>query len=142
MENLEIIKNENFEKKEKVGVNLDKIADDYAKKLRDSLRTQKNAKTDNHFENINPDELTNDDLIIFDKFQKNILADNEFKKYREKLDQYFTSQRQKKGKDFDFFKDSRSNFSAMILNQIINRQIQKKSSEESVGNNEKKANAA
>lgn len=115
MENLEPIKiisdNSN--------VDADEIAKKYAENIREALRGQKTKKTDIHFEDINPDDLTNEDLIIFDKFRINALTEKEFNMYRENLGNYFRLQRQIKKEKFNALKDSRSNFSAMIANKIM-----------------------
>ncbi|MBI5306360.1 hypothetical protein HZB04_02140 [Candidatus Wolfebacteria bacterium] len=118
------LKNENERQVENIfesgdEVNVDEIAENYAKNLREILREQKTNKTDPHLENIDPDELTNNALIIFDKFRKNALMDKEFSEYRRNLGNYFRLQRQLKKDKFNTLKDSRSNFSAMIANKIM-----------------------
>lgn len=115
MENLEQTQFSEFEKQP----NLDEIARNYAETIRDYLQTKKEKEADIHFKDINPKELTFDDLMIFDKYQKNTLTKMEFKSYRERLQDYFNGQKKLKGKDFDYFKDSRSNFFALIQSQII-----------------------
>ncbi len=97
--------------------------------LREELKEQKEKCADSHFVKINPNELTCEDLIIYDKFKKNDLSDLEFKTYRECLQEYFDEQKKQKNekkKEFNIFKDSRSNFSAMILNKIIDKNYKEK----------------
>lgn len=76
--------------------NMDKITENYDEILREDLWELKNKKIDIHFEDINPDDLTHEDLNIFDKLQKNNLTEEEFNLYRENLKNYFRFQQQMK----------------------------------------------
>ena len=105
--------------KNEIDIDANEVVGNYAENLRKALREQKIKKTDPHFEDIDPNKLTNDDLIIFDKFQKNTLTDKEFSEYQGGLKNYFRLQRQLKKEKFNALKDSRSNFSAMIVNKIM-----------------------
>ena len=75
-----------------------------------------------HLQDIEPKDLTYDDLIIFDKLLKGNLTnedDEEYKKYREDVSRYFDFQQKSNGNNFDIRRDSRANFAAMIRNKII-----------------------
>ncbi len=114
MENLESNRNENY-------INTDEIARGYMEKLRSEILEFKNKNLDIHLSHINPDDLTEEDLIIFDKAKKYNLSKEEFKTYKEKLKDYFVEQKRITGK-FDPLSDSRSNFAAMITNMIISEE--------------------
>jgi len=133
MENLE----KNPELKSNVEIELDDIAKEYAEKVRDSLKDQqeKGADTDLfgksgaaelHMNKIDFNDLTYDDLMIFDKFNKGDLSKEDFDSYGQRLKEYFDKQKEEKGEDFSFFEDSRSNFQAMIRNGLIERTDMKK----------------
>ena len=114
---------ENFEpfKKEEQSfeIDSDKIAKEYAEKVRERLRDLKNKNADIHFESINPDELTYDDLMIADKFQKGNLSKKEFNEYRERLQSYIDLTKRDNGENLNLLEDSRVNLSAWILNKMI-----------------------
>ena len=121
---------ENFEpfKKEEQSfeIDSDKIAKEYAEKVRERLRDLKNKNADIHFESINPDELTYDDLMIADKFQKGNLSKKEFNEYRERLQSYIDLAKRDNGENFNLLKDSRVNLSAWILNKMIISEFKEK----------------
>lgn len=100
-------------------IDADRIAKEYAETVRDYLRGLKNQKADIHFESIDPDELTYDDLMIADKFTKNDLSEKEFKKYRERLQAYIDSAKEESGDKVNVLENSRVNLSAWILNKMI-----------------------
>lgn len=109
---------------------VDEIAKEYAEKVRDYLRQLKDKKENAHFDDINIDELTHDDLIIADKFRRGILSNVEFQEYCKGLKPYFDLKR-KEEKDFKIFKDSRANLEGWIGNQlaiptIISEKIKKR----------------
>ncbi len=85
MENFEPIKN-------KAEIDLDDIAKEYAEKLRSEIFELKEKQADPHLENINPDELTYEDLVIYDKAKKYNLKEHEYKSYEKGLRQYFKEQ--------------------------------------------------
>lgn len=114
MENLESNRSRNY-------INTDEIAREYMEKLRSEILEFKNKNLDIHLSHINPDDLTVEDLVIFDKAKKYNLSKEEFKTYKEKLKDYFIEQKRITGK-FDMFSDSRSNFAAMITNMIISEE--------------------
>ncbi len=113
-------------------IDLDEIAKKYAEEVRNSLIEQKEKKTDIHLSKINPEELTYDDLIIYDKFAKGALEESELKEYRDRMHEYFEKRKEeenKKGADFNFLNianDSRSNFEAMIWNQFQGKKFDEK----------------
>ncbi len=121
---------ENFEpfKKEEQSfeIDSDKIAKEYAEKVRECLRDLKNKNADIHFESIDPDELTYDDLMIADKFQKGNLSKKEFNEYRERLQSYIDLAKRDNGENFNLLKDSRVNLSAWILNKMIISEFKEK----------------
>ncbi len=92
MENLESIEKSDIE------LNLDKVAKDYAEKLRSEISELKEKEADPHFKNIDPGELTFDDLMIYDKAKKWQLSEHEFLNYSEGLRQYFKEQRESEKK--------------------------------------------
>lgn len=114
MENLESSRNKDY-------INTDEIARKYMEELRSEILEFKNKNLDIHLSRINPDDLTVEDLIIFDKAKKYNLSKEEFKTYKEKLKDYFVEQKRITGK-FDPLSDSRSNFAAMITNMIISEE--------------------
>lgn len=85
MENLEPSRNE-------TDIDLDSVAKEYAEKLRLEIFELKEKQADPHLKNINPDELTYEDLMIYDKAKKFNLKDYEYKSYEEGLKQYFKEQ--------------------------------------------------
>lgn len=106
MENLESSRNRDY-------INIEE--------LRSEILELKDKNLDIHLSRINPDDLTEEDLIIFDKAKKYNLSKEEFKTYKEKLKDYFVEQKRITGK-FDPLSDSRSNFAAMITNMIISEE--------------------
>lgn len=85
MENIEPIKN-------KTEIDLDNVVKEYAEKLRLEIFELKEKQADPHLEKINPDELTYEDLMIYDKTKKYDLKEHEYKSYEEGLRQYFKEQ--------------------------------------------------
>lgn len=114
MENLEPQREE-----KNISVDLDEVARKYAEELRMEIKELKDHELDLHLKNINPEELTYDDLMIFDKAKKYKLAEQDFREYSERLKEYFKEQKKTKEEHFDVIKDTRSNFSAMIRNMLI-----------------------
>ena len=105
-----------------INVDLDKIAKEYAEKIRGIVAKEKENQENVHLQDIEPKDLTYDDLIIFDKLLKGNLInedDKEYKKYRDDISRYFDFQQKSKGDSFDIRRDSRANFAAMIRNKII-----------------------
>ncbi len=105
-----------------INVDLDKIAKEYAEKIRGIVAKEKENQENVHLQDIKPKDLTYDDLIIFDKLLKGNLInedDKEYKKYRDDISRYFDFQQKSKGDSFDIRRDSRANFAAMIRNKII-----------------------
>lgn len=127
MENLEKSASKKYASKSvDKNIDLDELAENYAEKVRQSIIELKDKEDDPHLRCINPSELNHDDLIIFDKLQKGILSEYELNDYRKKMDSYFESQMKNKGKDFDLYKDSRSNLLAMVSNRLISQIFEKK----------------
>ena len=118
MENLEPIEITPIKPEIKPEVDIDEIAKEYAEKVRDYLRQLKDKKADVHFNDINIDELTHDDLIIADKFRKGILSNIEFQEYCKGLKPYFDL-KIKEEKNFKIFKDSRANLEGWIGNKLM-----------------------
>lgn len=114
MENLEPQREE-----KNIGVDLDEVARKYAEGLRMEIKELKDRELDLHLKNINPEELTYDDLMIFDKAKKYKLTERDFREYSERLREYFKEQKKIREGHFDVIKDTRSNFSAMIRNMMI-----------------------
>lgn len=85
-------------------------------KVRAKLWKLKKGNKDAHLEDINPDELTGEDLVIADKFMEGKLSESEFDDYSKDLKFYFSEQREKLG-NFDEFHDSRANLKAWISNK-------------------------
>lgn len=68
-------------------------------------------------------------MIIFDKLRKGNLSEGELSDYRKSMEPYFKSQAEqaeKKGKNSNIGKDSRSVFSAMIGGMLLSRIFKKK----------------
>lgn len=78
-------------KREEIGINidLDEVARKYAEELRMEIKELKDRELDIHLKNINPEELTYDDLMIFDKAKKYKLTERDFREYSERLREYF-----------------------------------------------------
>lgn len=64
-----------------------------------------------HFQSVNPDELTNEDMGIYEKYLANALTKEEFEKYRKQF-------------NFVSIEDSRHSFSAFIGNKLAVRLLQ------------------
>ena len=87
---------ENIEPKReeiKTDINFDEVAKKYAEELRMEIKELKNRELDLHFKNINPEELTYDDLMIFDRAKKYNLTEQDLKNYSERLGEYFKEQK-------------------------------------------------
>jgi len=97
----------------------------YLDELRSEITELKEKNLDPHCKLINPQQLTDEDLMVFDKFKKGELQEGDFENYRRNLQLYFYSQKEALGEQFSSLKDSRSNFLAMLLNKVIDRNIQK-----------------
>lgn len=83
---------ENLETKREeinIGIDLDEVARKYAEGLLMEIKELKDRKLDLHLKNINPEELTYDDLMIFDKAKKYKLTERDFREYSERLREYF-----------------------------------------------------
>lgn len=102
-----------------INVDLDEVVRKYAEELRMEIKELKDRELDLHLKNINPEELTYDDLMIFDKAKKYKLTEQDFREYSERLREYFKEQKERREGHFDVIKDTRSNFSAMIRNMLI-----------------------
>jgi len=112
---------ENIEQKREeinTGIDLDEVAKKYAEELRAEIQELKNRELDLHFKNINPEELTYNDLMVFDKAKKYNLTEQDLREYSERLKEYFREQKKIKGDQFDMIKDTRSNFIAMVRNML------------------------
>lgn len=116
---MENIESQRGEKNIGVDLDLDEVARKYAEGLRMEIKELKDRELDLHLKNINPEELTYDDLMIFDKAKKYKLAEQDFREYSERLKEYFKEQKERREGHFDVIKDTRSNFSAMIRNMLI-----------------------
>lgn len=115
---------ENLEPKreESVNIDLDEVARKYAEELRIEIKELKDCELDLHFKNINPEELTYDDLMIFDRAKKYNLTEQDLKEYSERLKEYFKEQKKTKGDQFDVIRDTRSNFIAMVRNMLLSEE--------------------
>ncbi len=114
------------------GVDLDEISMEYAEKIREFLAEEKKNKTDIHLSKINPEELTYEDLMIYDKFIKGSLKEEELKEYRFRLQNYFNKlkeEKEKNGETYNFLNiadHSRSNIMAMVWHRFECRKINEK----------------
>jgi hypothetical protein len=109
------------------GIKPEDIAKQYAENLRERLRTQKEQSSDIHLEDINVDKITYQELMMYDKLLKGNLSEKEIDDYRKNvLHKYFDEQEREMGSRFDVRKDSRSNFSSMLLNKIISESLNKR----------------
>ena len=123
------------------GGNLDKVAAEFAEKIRVSLAAKKKELTESgekesqeamHLNKVNPEDLTHEDLMIYHKFANGVLREDELKSYRERLRNYFNeikTAKKRKGEEFnpvDIMNNSRSNLMAMIWHIFQNEKINKK----------------
>jgi hypothetical protein len=106
---------------QKYNISPEEIAKQYAEGIRTKLLEIKSNKIDAHFKDINPEELTFEDLMIYDKVSKGNLYDHEkeFKEYVGKLNEYFLDQKKLKGNNIDQSDDSRMNFLAFLRNKSL-----------------------
>ena len=119
---------ENFEEPrpgEKYSFDAEQLAKEYAENVRKKIAEEKENQSDIHLSKINPDELTYQDLMIYDKFTKGNLNEEDLVPYCEDLRKHFDSQKEKLGDKFDYLSDSRANFLAMLRNKIISRRLEK-----------------
>lgn len=80
-------------------LDLDEVVKRYAEKLRAEIYELKEKEADPHLKNINPEDLTYEDIMIYDKAKKYKLDKYEFQTYTEGLKIYFDEQRAKKMKE-------------------------------------------
>jgi len=112
---------------------------EYAEKIREFLAREKANKADIHLSRINPDELTNDDLMVYDKFVKGSLKEEELKEYRARLHDYFNKikeEKEKNGETYNFLdivNNSSSNMMAMIWHQFECWKIHEKLNKKKTG---------
>lgn len=92
------------------------------KKHDEKIRTKfwdfKNGEFKFIFKEINPDELTHEDLLAFERVMEDKFTEDEFESYYKTIGLYCESQREKSG-SFDEFHDSRANLRAWISNRIL-----------------------
>ena len=99
---------------------LDDAAKAYGEQIRIDISKEKEKSNDPHFQNIEPEKLSYDDLIVWDKYRKGILSEKYFFDYYQKLLGGI-------GKTNEEIKaDSRRNFAALILNKTIAEDAKRK----------------
>jgi len=107
----------------------------HLEEIRTKLWELKNNRTNNHFKNINPDELLDEDLAVVDKLAKRELAEKGeyFQQYIKDLnfylEEYVKSHRSTGNEDeFNFHKysNSRANLRAWIINQLTAQVLEQK----------------
>lgn len=93
IESLQIQRDDN---KKKEPINTDKIAEDYAQEIRSGIqrlvlierKKEKEKKGDgNELQYVDVGNLIHDDLIMFDKYEKNTLPSQEFEEYKTKTEE-------------------------------------------------------
>lgn len=119
---------EKIDKGEKV-VDFQKIAKEYSESIRNVIKEYKEKSVDIHFQNINPDELTEYDLAVADKFLKGNLTEEDFEKYKKEVSDY-CRKKQENEKHFDEFVDSRANLRAWISNKILSFEYERRHPEQ------------
>jgi len=99
---------------------LDDAAKASAEQIRMDISAEKDKSNDPHFQNIEPDKLSYDDLIVWDKYRKGVLNEKYFFDYYQKLLGGI-------GKTNEEIKaDSRRNFAVLILNKTIAEEAKRK----------------
>ena len=99
---------------------LDDAAKAQGEQIRIDISEEKEKSNDPHFQNIEPDELSYDDLIVWDKYRKGVLSEKYFFDYYQKL----LGGIEKTNEEIKA--DSRRNFAALILNKTIAEQAKRK----------------
>jgi hypothetical protein len=116
-------------------INPVEIAKQYAEKIRQRLADFKENGMDRHFEGINPNELTMEDLMAVDKLTKGELDEKSeaFKRYHDDVSTYlrkYAEEFKKDARDPNFntskINDSRENLRAWIINKLVDRKLEQK----------------
>lgn len=126
LENNNIISEEIEETPAVSEIDIDEIAKKYAENIRVYLKELKDRGENIHFENINPSELTYDDLIVADKLRKGELTNKEFEEYKKSLQPHYDKLRAEKSATDYHHNDSRCNFEAWVNNEMLKLAYQKK----------------
>jgi len=80
--------------------------------FKEEIKEIKKKEYDPHFDDINPEELTGEDKIIYEKFKDGSMTFKDFSDYRQNI----ISDVERRG--VEGLTDSRNNFFAWITNQI------------------------
>jgi len=99
---------------------LDDTARASVEQIRMDISAEKDKSNDPHFQNIEPDKLSYDDLIVWDKYRKGVLSEKYFFDYYQKL----LGGIEKTNEEIKA--DSRRNFAALILNKTIAEDAKRK----------------
>jgi hypothetical protein len=86
---------------------------DYLASVREKMQREKSRGENPHWENINIDELTDQDVMLFDDFARGILGKEDLLNY------WRDHQSEAEESGGKFIADSRRNLLAMILNRFI-----------------------
>ena len=81
----------------------------------------KNENKNPHLQDINPDSLNYDDLILADKLRKGTLTNEEFEEYQKSLKPYYEEVRKQNPKADHDSHNTRSNFIAWVGNIMMNQ---------------------
>jgi len=105
--------------------------------LRNFARWLENQQSDPHSDFIHLDEMIDEELELFDKFQKGTLTEEELKIAQEKYVDELIKKMEKEGKNVKeisevILKDGGSNFYAMMRDKLIGQKYQSKKEKEQI----------
>ncbi len=109
-----------FERDNKKSLGAAKETEEYVASIRETMKKEKTLSKDPHWKNIDIDELTDEDVLLYDEFIKGILDKKEVMNY------WRGCQSESEDSSRDFFTDSRRNLLAMILNKFISGESREK----------------
>jgi hypothetical protein len=113
------------------------FSENHLNELREFARWLENQQSDPHFDFIHLDEMIDEELELFDKFQKGTLTEEELKIAQEKYVDELIKKMGKEGKNVKeisevILKDGGSNFYAMMRDKLIGQKYQSKKEKEQI----------
>ncbi|HOK20781.1 MAG TPA: hypothetical protein PLX73_01040 [Candidatus Paceibacterota bacterium] len=113
------------------------FSENYLEELREFAHWLENQQSDPHSDFIHLDEMIEEELELFDKFQEGILTEEELKMAQEKYVDALIKKLQGEGKSVKeiseaILKDGGSNFYAMMRDKLIGQKYQSKKEKEQI----------
>ncbi len=113
------------------------FSENHLNELREFARWLENQQSDPHSDFIHLDEMIDEELELFDKFQKGTLTEEELKIAQEKYVDELIKKMEKEGKNVKeisevILKDGGSNFYAMMRDKLIGQKYQSKKEKEQI----------